>query len=726
MALYTLSIFQRRTPMRHRFSLLLVLVIALLCSTIQSPTPLVAQDCTDEAELVEQTLDPAGEAIALDTTFTVSWTLRNSGDCTWDRTYRLVFVSGERMDSPRTSRLRQQVEPGDTLTLSLDLTAPSAAGEYAAIWHLRAPDSTDIGPALELTIQVGEGSAESTEVILPEVLVFGGLGAGGDIESLSYCLDGGALPDAPTLIVDDESMEYRYATLYICSLSEGTEITVEVTNPEGDIFLRTYVEDAPATFISDDEREHTGTVLVVPLTWLVQAPNGDWVVKVTSEELNEEIVLTLPEPLPSVGDEEFAQIDNVPLSPIDPFATATACHYLYTPGQEMMVSGQYLPPNATLHLGIYQERLWQGYLVAQETVQTDAEGSFELSYAAPEPGKYNLVVLEQVNPEGYLEDGIQYEMYGFSSENSAFSCFTVAPESTTGEEVENHWQLLFASGQSGQANVTVLDMETGEGYNPTSAYDGCDASEGTWWPDGVWLLYQTNCATQESADGTIQTTIADYDLYARQIDRTYMLPEEETLSRLTTTPDLDETEPDVNQDGLIVYRQTPIGTSLEERGELWLLNIFDETHTPVGVTGRAPVWSPDGTRVAFMSDEEGSWQIYYADLVEGTLWIVSEGCTTHCRFPAWSPDGEQLIYEASASLEDLTPAELWIAPAGEGTPRRWLSGAYGRPSWSAEGWIAFSGPDGIYRAKAGRRPVVERYLYSDPAVTPYWAPVWSR
>jgi dipeptidyl aminopeptidase/acylaminoacyl peptidase len=168
-------------------------------------------------------------------------------------------------------------------------------------------------------------------------------------------------------------------------------------------------------------------------------------------------------------------------------------------------------------------------------------------------------------------------------------------------------------------------------------------------------------------------------------------------------------------------------TSLDESGELWLLNVFEETTTPLGLTGRAPAWSPDGTQIALMSDLDGSWHIYVYDMEEEEVWDVTENCPTHCRFPAWSPDGDEVIYHVSASMEDLTPVGLWIAPVnGRGRPRRWLAGEYGRPSWSGEGWIIFQGPGGLYRAAPGRNPTVERYLYSDPEFATHWSPVWSR
>jgi hypothetical protein len=725
--------------MRRRLSLLLVLLMAVVAITTRAPLPLVAQNCVNEAEVVEQALDPVSGVVAPDATFTASWEVRNSGDCTWNRTYRLVFVRGERMESPRTARLRSTVGPGNTLSVTMDLTAPSEAGRYEAVWQLRTPDGESFGPELELAIEVGEQSATATEVVLPEVLVFGGMGAPDDVSNLIYCLDGGALPEEPSVVVDYEALQYRYATLFVCSLSEGAIITAQVTSPEGISFQRSYVEDAPVTTTDDEGNELTGTILSINLAWLKQAPEGDWEVLVHGDGIEEQVLLSVPAYVPGEFDEEYPTLDNWPLTPVDPFAAAEGCHYIYRPGEAFMVGGANLPAAATLHLGIYQERLGNGYLAGKEIVQTDAEGAFTHRLTAPEPGSYNLVVVQQVNPEGYFEDGTQYE-FNFSEESGAFSCFTVMAEArvtaATGSEATGEnageadaivpWRLAFATGTPGFSEIVVYDIDSNVGYYPTYTSNVCDTSEPAWWPDGAWVLYQSNCVTVQ-VDGYPSPTLGgDYDLYGRMIDPTYTLPEEETLVRLTATPELDETEPDANGDGLIVYRQAPAGTPLDTSGELWLLDIFAETTTPLGLSGRAPAWSPDGSRIALMSDIEGSWQIYVYDLAEETIRLVSSGCATHCRLPAWSPDGEQLIYHMSVSLEDFTPASLWMANVDSGTPRLWLAGEYARASWSAEGWIAFQGPGGIYRATPGRSPTVERYLYSNPEFATFWSPVWSR
>lgn len=91
----------------------------------------------DLAGFASETL-PDGTQLPPGTVFTKTWTLKNEGSCTWDDKYSVVFVQGEKMNasSPQALTLNA-VAPGQSVTVSLQLTAPATAGDYRAEFKLR-------------------------------------------------------------------------------------------------------------------------------------------------------------------------------------------------------------------------------------------------------------------------------------------------------------------------------------------------------------------------------------------------------------------------------------------------------------------------------------------------------------------------------------------------------------------------------------------------------------
>jgi hypothetical protein len=66
-----------------------------------------------------------------------TWRLQNAGQTTWSTAYSLVFVSGSLMSAQAEIAMPQEVIPGDTVDISVELVAPAEPGIYQSLWKLR-------------------------------------------------------------------------------------------------------------------------------------------------------------------------------------------------------------------------------------------------------------------------------------------------------------------------------------------------------------------------------------------------------------------------------------------------------------------------------------------------------------------------------------------------------------------------------------------------------------
>ncbi|MDP2975503.1 MAG: NBR1-Ig-like domain-containing protein, partial [Anaerolineales bacterium] len=75
-------------------------------------------------------------------TFQKTWRLKNVGTCSWTSGYQLVFDHDDPLGVPAgyaQSLTSGTVAPGQTVDLSVNLTAPAAKGSYQGFWKLREP-----------------------------------------------------------------------------------------------------------------------------------------------------------------------------------------------------------------------------------------------------------------------------------------------------------------------------------------------------------------------------------------------------------------------------------------------------------------------------------------------------------------------------------------------------------------------------------------------------------
>ena len=69
------------------------------------------------------------------------------------------------------------------------------------------------------------------------------------------------------------------------------------------------------------------------------------------------------------------------------------------------------------------------------------------------------------------------------------------------------------------------------------------------------------------------------------------------------------------------------------------------THGQEPILYQAPVWSPDGTQICFISNESGSTEIYLKNVVvEGISQLTDD--TLKKWTPTWSPDGTKIAFVA--------------------------------------------------------------------------------
>jgi dipeptidyl aminopeptidase/acylaminoacyl peptidase len=146
--------------------------------------------------------------------------------------------------------------------------------------------------------------------------------------------------------------------------------------------------------------------------------------------------------------------------------------------------------------------------------------------------------------------------------------------------------------------------------------------------------------------------------------------------------------PSISPDGRrIVFSRTRVDKTKDVyRSTLWIAE-SDGSRIRELTTGdrddSAPVWSPDGSRIAFLSDRDGTAQLFvmYVDSRELAQLTSLEHAPSNIR---WSPDGRQIAFTAFVPDKDtLLNIRLPEKPKGA----EWAKPAVlvDRLSWAADG-----------------------------------------
>jgi TolB protein len=141
--------------------------------------------------------------------------------------------------------------------------------------------------------------------------------------------------------------------------------------------------------------------------------------------------------------------------------------------------------------------------------------------------------------------------------------------------------------------------------------------------------------------------------------------------------------------GTIFYAYRNFG-----RTNLWAQGLGPQARPPVRITAgpwddRDPAVSPDGTRLAFSSHRDGSWNLYLLDLRTGEVKRLTTGPDFKAH-PNWSPDSKWLVFE----LYQNNNFDIAILNAGGGSITQLTDdpAADYEPVWSPNGreiiWVS--------------------------------------
>lgn len=123
-------------------------------------------------------------------------------------------------------------------------------------------------------------------------------------------------------------------------------------------------------------------------------------------------------------------------------------------------------------------------------------------------------------------------------------------------------------------------------------------------------------------------------------------------------------------------RRAVVAADASGRLQIWILDLQSNAMTQMTNVSRGiaydPVWSPDGTRIAYVSTQTGIAEIYVYDI--GSMTNKQITFTSSSDFfnqrPSWSPDSQTLVFKSNR--DDVTHFQIYLIQA-DGTGLRNIS-----------------------------------------------------
>ncbi len=144
-----------------------------------------------------------------------------------------------------------------------------------------------------------------------------------------------------------------------------------------------------------------------------------------------------------------------------------------------------------------------------------------------------------------------------------------------------------------------------------------------------------------------------------------------------------------------------------------------------------PTWSPEGTRIAYASDENGNMDVWIKQIAAGQKMNITGDNTSYDGKPSWSPDGEWIAF-----VSERDGGGIFTVPALGGIPKKVTSLAFAKSlsligtipgiAWSPDGSeLAYADAGSVYTISSAAGGISSLPLPSQGLVVGYLEPVWS-
>ncbi len=174
---------------------------------------------------------------------------------------------------------------------------------------------------------------------------------------------------------------------------------------------------------------------------------------------------------------------------------------------------------------------------------------------------------------------------------------------------------------------------------------------------------------------------------------------------------------DSEKHGQVVYTVTSNGQST-----IHLFDLGNSKNQSLNVDGYAPSWSPDGSRIAFISKKTGASQVYISDKSGGDLIQITELAGEKSGL-SWSPSGSKLAFlNRQDQTGDLYIVDMQAVPFQSSVYR--LAGLASEVVWSPNGKILLISVEesGLRRIRKATIPDGQMSILAD---FDSWNPAWS-